>query len=346
MRGQQLCQVVAQATKSYSSLVTTKNNTWRLRNWSEYNRSLQERGSLNLWIDARVIADWKHSAKSGKRGASKTYSDTAIQACLCLGLMMRLPLRQCCGLVRSILALMGVDLPCPDYTTLSRRRAALQPDLAPHPSQEPRFVLLDSTGLKVFGEGEWKVRKHGVGKRRTWRKMHLCIDADTQDILACQVTEADAADGPRLAELLEATPGKVKTLAADGAYDSWSNDEHLSKLGIRALIPPCQGSKIRQKKQPGVEPLPRDERLRAIRGFGGGDFLYGRRRWGKESGYTRRSLAETAMMRQKRILGDALRSRSEAGQRVEGLLRCRVLNRLTRLGMPQSYRYQPQAAAG
>lgn len=325
--------------------MTTKNTRYRLRNGSEYNRSLQQRGSLNLWIDPNIIADWKQSAKNGKRGASKTYSDTAIQACLCLALMMKLPLRQCCGLVRSILALMGVDLPCPDYTTLSRRRAQLQPDLEPQPSQQPRFVLLDSTGLKVFGEGEWKVRKHGVGKRRTWRKMHLCIDADTNDILACQVTQGDAADGPLLPELLKATPGAVKALAADGAYDSWDNDEVLQKLAIEALIPPCQGSKVRQKKVAGVEPLPRDERLRAIRRLGGGDFLYGRRRWGKESGYTRRSLIETAMMRQKRILGSELRSRCEAGQSVECLLRCRVLNRLTRLGMPQSYRCQPQAAA-
>jgi hypothetical protein len=200
--------------------------------------------------------------------------------------------------------------------------------------------VIDSTGLKVYGEGEWKVCQHGVGKRRTWRKLHLSVDADTGEILACQMTEGDAADGPLLPALVEASQaagGKLVSASADGAYDSWENDAFLASRGIEALIPPKKDSVIRKRKKAGVVPLPRDERLRAIRALGGGNVEYGRRRWALASGYSRRSLVETAMMRQKTILGAALRSRLEGSQRCECLLRCRVLNQLTGLGMPDSY---------
>lgn len=314
------------------------------------------RGSLTLWIDEEVIRGWKHPVKTGKPGASKTYSELCITACLSLGLVMKLPLRQCCGLVASVLSLMGVDLRCPDPSTLCRRRGGLGVDMGVKASpssegrpSEGRHIVVDSTGLKIYGEGEWKVRKHGVGKRRTWRKMHLSIDADTGEILACLMSEGDAADGPLMKELVEASEragGTVKRAAGDGAYDSWDNDEYLARKGIEALIPPCKGSKIRQKQQRGVDPLPRDERLRAIRRLGGGDFEYGRRRWALASGYSRRSLAETGMMRQKVILGPGLRSREEPSQRVECLLRCRVLNKMTGLGMPDSYAVCPGNSAG
>ena len=314
------------------------------------------RGSLTLWIDEEVIQNWKTPVKTGQPGASKTYSDVCITACLSLGLVMKLPLGQCCGLVCSVLALMGVNLPCPDPSTLSRRRRGLCVDMGVKASpcsescpSEGRHIVVDSTGLKIYGEGEWKVRKHGVGKRRTWRKMHLSIDADTGEILACLMSEGDAADGPLLKELVEASEqagGRVKRAAGDGAYDSWDNDEYLARKGIEALIPPCRGSKIRQKQQRGVDPLPRDERLRAIRRLGGGNFEYGRRRWALASDYSRRSLAETGMMRQKVILGPGLRSREEPSQRVECLLRCRVLNKMTGLGMPDSYAVCPGNSPG
>lgn len=257
-----------------------------------------------------------------------------------LGILFRLPLRQTCGLVDSILQLINLDLPCPDPSTLCRRRAKLPVDLAPRPASGARHILIDSTGLKVYGEGEWKVKKHGVGKRRTWVKLHFSIDADTGEVLACLCTDGDDADGPLLPELVEASReagGQVASAAGDGAYDSWANDEYLAGKGIKALIPPCRGSKIRLRRAPGVAPLPRDERLRRIRELGGGDFVYGRRRWGKESGYSRRALAETGMMRQKVIFGPGLRSRGRASQSVECALRCRGLNVLTGLGMPDSY---------
>jgi hypothetical protein len=320
--------------------VTKQRTGYRLRNWNQYNRSLVQRGSLTLWIEEGIQDKWLQKDKSGKKGASPLYSDLAITVCRSLGIVMRLPLRQSIGLVGSLLALAKIDLPVPDYSTLSRRSRTLTIDLGVARSDRPRDVVLDSTGLKVYGEGEWKVRQHGVGKRRTWRKLHLSVDADTGQILAAAMTEGDAADGPLLPALVaesQAVGGEVASARADGAYDSWENDTFLSARGIAALIPPKRGSVIRQRKRAGVAPLPRDERLRAIRALGGGNFEYGRRRWAKASGYSRRSLVEAAMMRQKTILGSALRSRSEESQRCECLLRCRVLNQMTALGMPDSY---------
>lgn len=326
---------------------------YRLRNWSQYNRSLVNRGSLTLWIEEGIEAKWLPAEATGKRGASPTYTDLAITCCRSIGLVLKLPLRQSIGLVRSLFERAGIALPVPDYSTLSRRSRTLAIDLGVPRSEHsagPRHLVIDSTGLKVYGEGEWKVRQHGVGKRRTWRKLHLSVDADTGQILACQMTEGDAADGPLLPSLVEQSRevggDNVATASGDGAYDSWENDAILAKQGIEALIPPKKGSVIRQRKQAGVAPLPRDERLRAIRALGGGNFEYGRRRWAKASGYSRRSLVETAMMRQKVILGSSLRSRLAASQQCECLLRCRVLNVLTSLGMPDSYALLPGNSTG
>ena len=256
--------------------MTTKTTEYRLRNWNQYNRSLVQRGSLTLWIEEGIQDKWLHDNRTGKPGASPLYTDFAITICRSLGIVLRLPLRQSIGLVGSLFALAKLDLPVPDYSTLSRRSRELAVDLCVRRSElpaGPRHLVIDSTGLKVYGEGEWKVRQHGVGKRRTWRKLHLSVDADTGEILAALMTEGDAADGPLLPTLVEESAkvgGKVDTARADGAYDSWENDAFLAAQGIVALIPPKKGSVIRQRKKAGVAPLPRDERLRAIRALGTG----------------------------------------------------------------------------
>jgi hypothetical protein len=311
--------------------VQTQTTTYRLRNWSEYNASLVNRGSLTLWIEKDIATWWLKKDKSGKPGASHTYSDRAVETCLALRLLLRLPLRQSEGLVRSLVQMARLSLPVPDYSTLCRRQKHLPVTLPVHPRQQARHIVLDSTGLKVFGEGEWKVRKHGAGKRRRWKKIHLSVDEATGEVLAVLVTEAEAADGVQLPELVlqsQQTGGPVRQASADGAFEA--NDTFLSEQGIVCAIPPRKGSKIRQHGNCKKAPLPRDENLRAIRRLG-------RRRWAPESGYSRGSLAETHMMRQKRILGSALSSRCEVSQATECRMRCLVLNRLTHLGMPQIY---------
>ena len=321
----------------------THSTVYRLRNWKDYNASLIKRGSLTLWFEEDIQDWWLEREKTGKPGASVTYSEKAIQACLSLRLLLKLPLRQTQGFLASLFRLTQQTLPVPDYTTLSRRQKGLLARLPVCPSERPRHIVLDYTGLKVFGEGEWKVPKHGKGRRRVWRKLHLSVDEKSGEVLAVRMSEGDAADGPYLPELVRESQrvgGTIGQASADGAYDSWDNDAFLTEQGIVSTIPPRSGSKIRQHGNSKQAPLQRDESLRGIRRLG-------RRGWAKASGYTRRCLAETQMMRQKRILGGCLLSRGSASQWVECQLRCAVLNRLTHLGMPDSHavvREQARAA--
>ena len=295
------------------------------------------RGSLTLWVDDEISSWWLCPDLSGRPGASETYSDRAIEACLSLRILLRLPLRQTEGFVRSILCLMGLPLMVPDYTTLARRQKTLPVALPVRPSDRGagRHIVIDSTGLKIFGEGEWKVRKHGKerGKRRVWRKLHVSVDEKTGEVTGVTMTVGDAGDGPELRELIQQSQqngGRIAQVSADGAYDSWEIDRLLTEQGIVSTIPPRKGSKIKQHGNSRKVPLQRDENLRQIR-------KVGRENWAKESGYTRRSLAETHMMREKRMLGPGLMSRTTEAQTTECRLRCAVLNRLAHQGMPDSY---------
>jgi hypothetical protein len=190
--------------------------------------------------------------------------------------------------------------------------------------------VLDSSGFKVYGEGEWKVRQHGWSKRRTWRKLHLGIDEATGEIVAAVASEAGVTDDDVVPELVDQVERPIYQVSADGAYDKRKWYEALEATGAKVTIPPRRDAKIWQHGNRDGEPWQRDENLRAIR-------RVGRERWKKESGYHRRSLAETAIFRLKTLFGAALRSRNLAQQATELFLRARALNRMTRLGMPESY---------
>ena len=309
-----------------------KPTTYRLRNWNQYTNALKQRGSITFHFAHDVTDGWLNPNKTGKPGASPTYCDTAIQACLSIKILFRLPLRQTQGFVQSVLGLLGLDLPTPDYSTLSRRQSHLAVPLPRSLSHdEPIHVVVDSTGLKVFGEGEWQVKKHGASKRRTWRKLHLGVDEATGEIVAAMTTEAHVADGTAFPDVLAQVQGPLSQCSCDGAYDWWAIWEAIEARGALATIPPRTGAVIRQHGNcKAAPPLPRDEALRAIR-------QGGLRRWKQQSGYSRRSLAETAMMRQKVLFGAGLWSRTLARQAAECRLRCALLNRFTALGMPESY---------
>lgn len=309
---------------------------YRIRNWSQYNTALVRRGSLTVWLEERVTDQWLLAQTSGRPGASPRYSDLAIACVLTLGAVFQLPLRQQQGLAASILAMLNLNLPVPDYTTLCRRRQTLTVDVPASCSlrrNDGVHVVVDSTGLKIYGEGEWKVRLHGKDQRRTWRKLHLAVDEATSEILAAALTLCTTGDGEVLPGLLEQVVQSgvaIDQVSGDGSYDSWACHDVIAQHGARAAIPVRSGSKIRQHGNCKVAPLPRDEILRRERQIG-------RAAWKRESGYHRRSLAETAMYRQKQIFGVGLGSRLWVSQRQEAFLRCVALNRMTRLGMPQSF---------
>jgi hypothetical protein len=223
-----------------------------------------------------------------------------------------------------VLRLLRVQLPAPHYSTLSRRARSLELSLtAP---QRIRHLVIDSTGLKVYGEGEWKVRTHGADKRRTWRKLHIAMDAATHQLTAASVTDKDLLDRNALPELLEQCEAKIEHVCADGAYDFECRYRAIRSREALPLIPPRSDAVVR-----GKSPFEqRDENVREIRELG-------RKQWKVKSGYHRRSLVECAFFRLKTIFSDKLKSRLVETQKIEATMRCLALNRMTKLGMPQSY---------
>jgi hypothetical protein len=299
---------------------------YRIRNWREYNKALVSRGSLTLWIDTRATNTWLDHDCPARRGRRRTYTDATICCALLLRETYHLPLRSTEGFVHSVLRLMNVDLPTPHYSTLSRRARLLSIHLSAHHDKQIKHLVIDSTGLKVYGEGEWKVRTHGPDKRRTWRKLHISMDAATHLITAALVTNKDELDRNTLPGLLEQTQWEVERVCADGAYDFEQCYRAIQKHQARALIPPRRDAIIR-----GKSPFEqRDENLRGIRRLG-------RQQWKHKSTYHRRSLVETAFFRLKTLFSDRLRSHRTDTQATEAIIRCEAMNRMTRLGMPNSY---------
>jgi hypothetical protein len=300
---------------------------YRIRNWKQYNTALINRGSLTIWFDPASRHHWlNHNLPSG-RGRPLKYADAAILCCLTIREVYHLPLGQTQGLARSIARLLDIDLPAPHYSILSRRARSLRVKLASQRKKSIRHLVFDATGLKVFGEGEWKVRTHGADKRRTWRKLHICMDGDSQLIVTAVITGKDVVDPPMMPAQLKQVEGSVERVYGDGAYDSRDCYRAIHQCGARAIIPPRKGARL--WKDDYLED--RNKNLRGVRKLG----LKG---WKNKSGYHKRSLVETAFYRLKTIFSDKLRSRRDDTQATEAMVRCAAFNRMTRLGMPDSYR--------
>jgi len=298
---------------------------YRIRNWPDYNSALVRRGSLTLWVEQGAVGRWRDTAAPLRRGRRRCYSDLAITCALTLREVYHLPLRSTQGLVSSVLRLLGSDSPAPHYSTLSRRAAALDVEL-PRLSKGPLHLAVDSTGVKLYGEGEWKVRLHGKEELRTWRKLHLLIDHTTHECIALSMTEKDVLDRRELPGLLGTVEGEVAEVLGDGAYDFQDCYRATHARGARPVIPPQVRARVRSG------PEFHDRNAAVLRGH-----EVGRDEWKKEAGYHRRSLAETAMMRFKTIFSDKLKAREWRRQETELRLRCAAMNRMTSLGMPQSY---------
>jgi hypothetical protein len=241
---------------------------YRLRNWKHYNAALVQRGSLTLWVTDDGLEAWCDTEKTGKPGRPCTYSDTAVLCMATLKEVYHLSLRATKGLTLSIVKLLGLDLPVMDYSQLSRRRAVLEVALPRRQKNEPLHLVVDSTRVKVFGEGEWKVRQHGYTKRRTWRKLHLGADESTGEIVAAVVTTNNVADSQVLAEMLAQVEDELEQVSGDGPYDKRHCYEAIRKRKAKAAIPPPRNAKIWQHGNSKAERLIRDENLRRIRQVG------------------------------------------------------------------------------
>lgn len=307
----------------------------RIRNWKEYNASLVARGRVTIWLEEGTGEVWYNGKRSGKRGASFTYSAAAIRCVLVIQAVYHQTLRGAQGMMESLFEQMDVGLQVPDYTTLSRRRVQLAVSLPVRQRTAGSLhVVVDSTGFKVYGEGEWKVRQHGWCKHRTWRKLHIGVDQSNGEILCAIGTGNNVADKQVLPLLLDKIEVPLGQVSGDSGYDAALCYQAIADLGARAVIPPQRNARLWRDEPRWKQ---RNENLLRIRSLATEfeDEEEGRKRWKKETNYHRRSLAETTMMRLKTIFGAHLTPRTQMAQDNELLLRCQILNKMTLLGMPR-----------
>src|SRR5215218_8858950 len=307
---------------------------YRVTNWPEYDRALQRRGSVTLWVTPEALAAW-HPPRTGRRGRSPQYAEIAIETGHLLRLAFGRPWRQTEGLLRSLATLLGVEIGIPDHITFARRSPglALANSLAQAQRTGPVHVVIDATGLKVHGAGEWLVETHGGRGKRTWRKLHLAVDPGTGEILASELTTAEAGDAALVGPLLEQIAGPIASVTADGAYDGEpvyrAVAERQPDPPAAVVIPPRATAVA--SPTAGTAPTQRDRHIRMIQDRG-------RMGWQKAVGYGRRALGESAVFRYKAIIGRGLRARTLPGQKTEARVACSVLDRMTGLGMPVSQR--------
>src|SRR3954447_15428068 len=304
----------------------------KVTNWPAYDASLRQRGSLTIWFTDEAIEAWAAEPRT-TRGGQPWYSALAILTALTLRAVFRLAFRQTEGLIGSIIGLLRLTLRVRDHTPLSRRAATVDVPQPRRPSPEaggeaaPVHLLVDSTGLKLCGPGEWLIEKHGTKTRRSWRKLHLGVDADTGQIVAAALTGPEADDGAQVSSLLDQVAGPVASVTGDGAYDQ---EGVYASVGERhpeaAIIVPPRSIAVPSHMAESA-PTPRDRHLQLIA-------EQGRMAWQKASGYTKRARAEAAIGRWKQVIGDRLRAHTEERRATEVDVAVHVLNRMLDLGRP------------
>jgi hypothetical protein len=306
--------------------------TYRVRNWQDYNKSLVQRGSLTFWFSERIVNDWKASDKDSH--GNQKHSNMMICSALTLRQLFNLPLRATAGLMKSLVDLMELSIQVADYSTLCRRGKRLKVNLGVKPSSQSRHVLVDSTGVQVMGEGEWKKLRHGECRQQLWRKLHIAMDADTQMILSARITESVRLDGNYLPELIKEIEGPISQVTGDGAYDKKGCYRAAYIREAKAVFPPQHNSIVQRNKiKKEAALLQRDNTIEFINN---GDKVERCRLWKQVNNYHRRSLVEAMMSRMKSIFGDKMRSRSFENQKTDLLIRCYAINRINELGLPLS----------
>lgn len=288
------------------------------RNWQQYNKNLVNRGNISVWFHKDVLNQWTEKKKMRGRPA---FSSSVIQAAWFLKTFYRCTLRALQGLIDSLLTLLKQDLKSPNYTVFCKRAAqaaALLPKLS---SRRPTDLIIDSSGLKIYGEGEWKDKVHHTHTRKSWIKLHIAIDAKSQEIMAAVVTDEYTADSSALPDLVERSPKSVRKISTDGAYDKKPIYEFLSQQGLDSCIPPRRGACLRQEACFDM----RNQNILAIRGLGNDEEAFSL--WKKLKGYHLRSLVETAFSRLKMLFGDRVNNKTKFNQNAEIVFRLHTLNR-------------------
>jgi len=301
----------------------------RVMNWSDYNEALRQRGSLTVWFTDEAIAAWKAAPRTTPGGQPR-YSDLAITTALTLRAVFRLALRQTEGLISSILQLLGLDLPVPDFSTLSRRAQTLELPAQTRATGGAIHLMVDSSGLKLSGPGEWLVEKHGTSRRSSWRKLHIGFDAVTGRIVASILTDR-VDDASQVDPLLDQIVEPVDVFIGDGGYDRTgvytAMDERHPDATV--VVPPRANAVLSTTAN--TDPTQRDCHIQAIADKG-------RMAWQRDSGYNERARIEGQFARWKQVIGDGLRFHSDEARATEVAIAAQVLNRMLDLGRPNSVR--------
>lgn len=303
--------------------------SYRVKNWPEYEKSLRNRGDITVWLSRDAVDAWT-PPKNGKRGGQPIYSDIAIETSLTLRLVFHLPLRQAEGFLKSILKLMDLYLPCPDHTTVSRRNRTA--NIRRHSRDLPAgplYFIVDSTGLKIYGQGEWHSKKHGKRRRKRWKKLHIGVDENGR-ILAFKVTDGHEQDPSQVLNLLAQVDRKIDRFVGDGSYDQeavYEAVDHHSP-GAEVVVPPRKDAVLSYNSISASSY--RDRHIAEIRSKGWSE-------WKRQSGYYLQSHAENAFYRYKRIIGGQLRAKNDDAQKQEAAIGCAILNRMLEMGEPLSY---------
>jgi hypothetical protein len=306
---------------------------YKLKNWSKYNSALKNRGRIDFWLDKDAIDNWyEEDQENTGFGAPRRYTDFSIIICHEIRQVYRLPLRQCEGFINSIFRMMELDIKCPNYSVLSKRLFKLNIPCPRYPKKATAdddvvAMAIDSTGLKRFGRDEWHQEKYKISAKRSWRKLHVCVD-DQHYIHGSVLTNRFASDEGTVDDLIEQVTVSTNHISLDGAYDS--KDVYISLHNkfpkAKIVIPPDKNAIIDNKNHD-----IRNQHLKEIQ-------EHGRMNWQKENQYGRRNISELSIQRRKRILGNQLHAREFSRQKVEAMIGSGILNKMTSLGMPQSYR--------
>lgn len=312
--------------------------TYRIRNWKQYNKSLVERGSITFWINEKVLEDWQKRPENNKqKGRPRIYGNLLIRTALIIKNIYHLKFRSTEGFLISVAKLNRVNAGVPDYTTICKRQKTVKlTEATIIKAKKAKHIVVDTTGLKFFGEGEWKVRKHGYSKKRGWRKLHLAVDVESQNIEVSRLTDNDTHDCQCIEALIQGIAGKIGQITGDGAYDKYSGYKAAHDRGALGVFPPIVNAltsdenKKQLLKGPPEVWKQRDETILMVRAIG-------EKGWKELMGYHKRSLAETAMFRFKKQFGGELKARNFGNQVIEAQIKCEALNMMTKLGMPDSY---------
>lgn len=306
---------------------------YKLTNWSEYNEALRRRGDITLWLSEDVLSKWYEQERIyDGTGTPKLYTDFAIITCHEIRQVYRLPLRQCQGFIDSIFRILDIPLLCPDYSILSKRLKELEIKTPRYkktnkPEDGVHAIAVDSTGLKRFGRGEWHQEKYELSSKASWRKFHAGVN-QSHYIEACVLTDRFDQDDQQVEALLEQIIDPIDHFSGDGAYDKSPAYQAIINHSPEAdvVIPPREDAVLNAKAA-----ALRNRNIQEIK-------KNGRMAWQKNRQYGRRNLAELAMLRYQKILGDTMHARDFERQKMEAMIGCGVLNKMTSLGMPISYR--------